>query len=1090
MTFSVEVWQTQIQQKLQQTKDWLVQVKTRQAPYPLYGFLATMTLWPLLDALGAGQILPVMNALGTVAGSIGGNLIANKFEDWKKRADQLNEQELETLVSQDVADNPELLEALNTLLEKLEVIPQAYQGLSKADQPWFAQTLPQELAKLGSLKRLEASLTGAGIIIQDSQLRGGPRSVVGSSGQTIVTGDHNRVAGTIIEQQTIIHGLPGSDPAALRTAYLNRVLEKASYLSLAGIDPKAAGGSEAEAHLNLDAVYTALLTLTPEQQEQLPRAELAGRGERRLAALAQLNQHPRLVLLGDPGSGKSTFVNFVAICLAGENLKHARANLALLTAPLPDDEGKDEEEGQPWQQGALLPVPVLLRDFAARGLPPAGQPATAEHLRRFIVGELKTAALTQYARPLGEELLRQGGLLLLDGLDEVPAADQRRVQIKQAVEDFARTFKHCRILVTSRTYAYQEQDWRLPGFAEAVLAPFSSGQIRRFVDRWYAHIATLRGMHPDDAQGRAELLKRAIFNSDRLRSLAERPLLLTLMASLHAWRGGSLPEKREELYADAVDLLLDTWETRKVERDAQGNIVATEPSLTEWLKVDREAVRELLNQLAYQAHATQAEMVGTADVPQGDLVCGLMALSRNEAVNPALLVSYLSQRAGLLLPRGVGIYTFPHRTFQEYLAACHLTNETYPEPVADLARQEPDRWREVALLAGAKAFRGSRSTIWSLVEALSYQAVPDRTAAAQDDIWGAHLAGQALVEVVDVQNIHLAHQAKVERVKNWLVYILEQAALPATERAIASQNLAMLGDPRPGVRLRPDGLPDIAWCEVPAGSFVRGSVADARKDDIERMFYGDERPQQEIDLPAFRISRYPITNAQYAAFVKAGGYQEPDYWAVAAAAGYWREEGWVKRPILKGDKLVDEWVDRPFDYGHPFGLPNHPVVGVNWYEAVAFCAWLTEQLQQTGQISPDEAVLLPSESQWEKAARGPDGRVYPWGNEPDPEWANYEATGIGSTTAVGCFPGGISPYGVQDMSGNVWEWCRTKFEESYEDYRDDNDLEEYTRRVLRGGSFFDDERDVRCAVRYWDYPYDWGRSFGFRVVLSPLTSEL
>ena len=143
--------------------------------------------------------------------------------------------------------------------------------------------------------------------------------------------------------------------------------------------------------------------------------------------------------------------------------------------------------------------------------------------------------------------------------------------------------------MTSRTYAYQKQDWRLPGFAQAILTHFSQGQIRRFIQRWYAHIALVRYLHPEEAQGRAILLQTAILGSERLYELAQRPLLLTLMASLHAWRGGSLPEKREELYADSVDLLLDWWEQPKVVRDAQGGVMR-QPSLAEWLKVDRKEV--------------------------------------------------------------------------------------------------------------------------------------------------------------------------------------------------------------------------------------------------------------------------------------------------------------------------------------------------------------------------------------------------------------------------------------------------------------------------------------------------------------------
>jgi predicted NACHT family NTPase len=474
----------------------------------------------------------------------------------------------------------------------------------------------------------------------------------------------------------------------------------------------------------------------------------------------------------------------------------------LLTAPLSDREGKGQEKPQTWEHGVLLPVRLVLRDFAARGLPPASQTATAKHLWDFIAATLEEATLGEYADHLQQELREQGGLLLLDGLDEVPGADQRRRQIKEAVEDFANTYRNCRILVTSRTYAYQKQGWRLPGFRETVLAPFSPGQIRRFVDRWYSHIAALRGLHPDDAQGRAELLKGAIFGSDRLQGLAERPLLLTLMASLHAWRGGSLPEKREELYADTVDLLLDWWESPKTVRDAQGQVTILQPSLAEWLKIDREKVRTLLNELAYQAHAAQPDLVGTADVAEGDLVSGLMRLSQNPDVKPARLVEYLSQRAGLLLPRGVGVYTFPHRTFQEYLAACHLTDADYPDLVAELVRQDPNRWREVALLAGAKAARGTASAIWSLVDALCYREAED-DACEGGDAWGGLLAGQALTEATDLSQVSERNQAKLKRVRSWQVNILERGELPAVERVTAGDILArcVVSEGRAGYRV-------------------------------------------------------------------------------------------------------------------------------------------------------------------------------------------------------------------------------------------------------------------------------------------------
>ena len=176
------------------------------------------------------------------------------------------------------------------------------------------------------------------------------------------------------------------------------------------------------------------------------------------------------------------------------------------------------------------------------------------------------------------------------------------------------------------------------------------------------------------------------------------------------------------------------------------------------------------------------------------------------------------------------------------------------------------------------------------------------------------------------------------------------------------------------------------------------------------------------------------------------------------------------------------------------------MVGVSWYEAIAYSRWLTDKVKagiaateadEIGRLIANEGweITLPSESQWEKAARGPDGRTYPWGSEADPERANYVDTGLGTTSAVGCFASGVSPYGVEEMSGNVWEWCRTKWQGSYEGYEDDNGLEGDTHRVLRGGAFYDDPYFVRCAARGNHYPFNWNNSYGFRVMVAPFTSD-
>src|SRR6185436_6891972 len=166
---------------------------------------------------------------------------------------------------------------------------------------------------------------------------------------------------------------------------------------------------------------------------------------------------------------------------------------------------EEKPETQPWDHGPLLPVRVVLRDFAARGLPPPDEEVTAQHLQVFLEKRLEKACLGDYAEDLFKELREKGGLLLFDGLDEVPEADRCRDRLRQAVEAFVQSFGRCRVLLTSRTYAYRSQGWRLDRFIEAELAPFDEPQIRCFVERWYGQVAASGRLDRAEAQGRAQM---------------------------------------------------------------------------------------------------------------------------------------------------------------------------------------------------------------------------------------------------------------------------------------------------------------------------------------------------------------------------------------------------------------------------------------------------------------------------------------------------------------------------------------------------------------------------------------------------------
>jgi formylglycine-generating enzyme required for sulfatase activity len=225
---------------------------------------------------------------------------------------------------------------------------------------------------------------------------------------------------------------------------------------------------------------------------------------------------------------------------------------------------------------------------------------------------------------------------------------------------------------------------------------------------------------------------------------------------------------------------------------------------------------------------------------------------------------------------------------------------------------------------------------------------------------------------------------------------------------------------------------------IPAGAFLLGSDPQQDQDALE-----NEQPQQRRHLPAYDIARTPVTNAQYAAFVRATEHRAPKHWPLGEP---------------------------------PKGLTDHPVINVSWYDALAYCRWLAEV---TGR-----PYTLPTETQWEKAARGPDGRIYPWGNTFDLAKCNTEEADVGGTTPVGRYsPMGDSPYGCADMAGNVWEWCRTQWRASYQE-AEDNDLEGEAPRVVRGGAFRRSAGRARCASRFRLLPRDdWG-DHGFRVVVA------
>jgi formylglycine-generating enzyme required for sulfatase activity len=489
--------------------------------------------------------------------------------------------------------------------------------------------------------------------------------------------------------------------------------------------------------------------------------------------------------------------------------------------------------------------------------------------------------------------------------------------------------------------------------------------------------------------------------------------MLLMTAQVYAGAGGELPANRARLFAAFVDTLLD----REAKRNAP-----------KWHGMDALQVKDGLSALAYVMQAAGE---------RGTTVEREWALEQLCEATPDCDLERLLclSTSATLLDADEAVVRFYHQLLQEYFAARAMgrrlaAGEELSNYWPSGRWWEPSGWEETAiLLAGIEP--DASDLLSNLVTV------------------NPVMAGHCLLE--GGAQVDEATQGKVREA---LVMGMTGEALPALARVQAGNVLAELGD----VRFRKDiwylpNEPLLGFVEVPAGPFQMGSEKEIDSDAVDNEF-----PRHWVDLPTYYMARYPVTVAQFRAFVGESGYE---------AQGLW--ERWS-------------------------GLDNHPVVAVTWYDARAYCAWLTEHLQDWPETPEPLArllreegweVRLPTEAEWEKAARGSDGRIFPWGDAPDPERANYYDTGIGSTSAVGCFPGGASPYGVLDMAGNVWEWCHSLYEPYPFNPKDGReDLKAEGLRVLRGGAFLNNRGIVRCAHRGY-YPHRRYFDLGFRMCVAP-----
>ncbi len=809
--------------------------------------------------------------------------------------------------------------------------------------------------------------------------------------------------------------------------------------------------------LELERVYVSLHTRLPDASA----ATAATRRQPEPFTIGQAMQRSRrLVIIGGPGSGKTTLLVYLLLTYARGQV---RPRLDLVEN--------------------LFPIFIPLRQLKAV-------------LKQKQKGSL-AGYLTTYYSQLGleppahffERKLKAGRcLVLLDGLDEV--ADQaERVQVAEWVDGQVSIYPDNRFVVTSRPAGYDTAALE-NGFLRLDVQEFSQADIEQFCHNWClaVELAT-QGEDNEAVRRRAKTaaadLIQAIAKNRAVRLLAVNPLLLSIIALVHRYRA-TLPRRRVELYAECVDVLLGKWDEAK----------GLAGRLTESQK------RAVLQPIALYMHQHNSRELDTHTL-KAQLKKQLPAVG-GQPQEAEEFLREVRDRSGLLLEQGLNAYTFSHLTFQEYLVARELADNGPESILLDQAGQE--WWQEVTLLY--TGLKDATPVVQALLKVEDTErhaplllagrclldaqkiAPPVKTDTLQrlENLFD-HSAGHPFLEAGHV----LAELAGEQAIPRFLRVVggdneaRRNAALWALEQMLSSKNEPQRRQYRAQL-MQAAFSPDAEHIIGPALRVLAELIQQDRSLSVEvtsRLFrvVADKQPQisqaivallsngviattaadwldgllAEVPGLSVYIARYPVTNAQYRRFLEDRGYDNRKWWS--EAGWQWRQG----KPSYKWQKLdqPDYWEDAQWNQ------PACPVVGVTWYEAEAYCHWLTGY---TGR-----EYRLPTEAEWQQAAQGEDDRQYPWGDAWRDGLCNTAEAGIRRTRPVGQFsPGGDSPIGCADMSGNVWEWCLDWLDEKEQMFR-----------VLRGGAWYYGRDLARCAARNWDLPGNSDYYIGFRVV-SPI----
>ena len=564
---------------------------------------------------------------------------------------------------------------------------------------------------------------------------------------------------------------------------------------------------------------------------------------------------------------------------------------------------------------------------------------------------------------------------------------------------------------------------------ELSVQDFEDDEVEAFLVCWFEAVESILHAGEDDTFWKdkgskdAQVLYKRITESEHIRKLAVNPLLLQIIALVHRDRG-TLPQRRVELYEECTNVMLEKWDMAK---GLEGLITARE-------------ARQVLQPLALWLHDEDERRSAPIGKIAEKIKDPLQAIGKS-GIDPETLLLNIRDRSGIFMGYSESEYGFTHLSFQEYLTAEQIRNTGNIEML--IQKYGEEWWKEVILLCLAL---DNPSVIEEFMRRII---TTDRFKSDIGLIFDA--IGDSIKKpfkpLADaLTNDYLASETRYNAIRvlkkiggDNAIQVLREAAgnKDSALARFAFETLESL-DATEGIK-RPaaDEIPkrviskidDATMVLIPKGTFLYGS----REDD--KVARSNEKPQRVINLPAFYMDVFPVTNKQFCEFLNRNRPNKKTL------------ERWINFELCQIKKARN-------NYTYEKGYESHPVIYVSWYGADAYAKWAGKR--------------LPTEQEWEKAAQGTEGGIYPWGDKFEKKLCNSRESGVGGTSEVDRFPEGRSPYGCYDMAGNVWEWTDSLYDEKKE------------WKILRGGSWFGGAESCRCAVRGFNDPDDGYGIIGFR----------